>query len=53
MLSPSDGNDAFAAAKPLSETDAVEPLAAASYLEEDDSQNESASSSEETIVLCA
>ncbi len=53
VLSPSDGNDAFAAAKPLSETDAVEPLAAASYLEEDDSQNESASSSEETIVLCA
>ena len=53
VLSSSIGNDTFAVAKPLSQTDEVEPPVEASYLEEDDRQNESASSSEETIVLCA
>ncbi|MDG2472041.1 MAG: hypothetical protein P8M71_02875 [Pseudomonadales bacterium] len=52
VLNSTHCND-FPTAKPLSHSDAAEPLAAAPYLEEDNCQNEGDCPNKETIVLCA
>ena len=52
VLNSTHCND-FATAKPLSHSDAAEPLAAAPYLEEDNCQNEGDCPNKESIVLCA